>query len=277
MQSRRVNDVTPERPVAAESAVLAFVDVHKAYPSVEVLRGVTFEVKRGEVVVLCGPSGSGKSTLLRCIGCLEKIDRGDIVVDGIHLRTVRDPRKVREDIGFVFQQFNLYPHMTVLDNITLAARKVRGLSRAESNKRAMELLTRVGMPEKANAYPSQLSGGQQQRVAIARALAMRPALLLLDEPTSALDPEMTAEVLGVVAELAAGGMTMLVVTHEMAFARQVSQRIVFMEAGCVVYSASPEEFFGPASPARVKDFVGTLELKGVDRSRAARPNMTADD
>jgi polar amino acid transport system ATP-binding protein len=230
--------------------MIEFQDVSKWYGPTQVLREVDLAVAAGEVVVICGPSGSGKSTLLRCVNGLELIQRGRIVVDGVALDDPRtDLIRLRASIGMVFQAFNLYPHMTVLDNIALAPVIVRRRPRAEAVHAAHRLLAKVGIPEKAGAYPSQLSGGQQQRVAIARALAMDPKIMLFDEPTSALDPEMINEVLEVMVALAREGMTMLVVTHEMGFARRVADRVMFMDEGRVVEEAAPAVFFSnPANP-----------------------------
>jgi polar amino acid transport system ATP-binding protein len=226
---------------------------------VQVLRDVDLAVGAGEVVVICGPSGSGKSTLLRCVNALEPIQRGRIVVDGIALDDPgTDLTRLRASIGMVFQAFNLYPHMTVLENIVLAPVIVRRRPRADAVRAAHRLLDKVGIPEKIDAYPSQLSGGQQQRVAIARALAMDPKIMLFDEPTSALDPEMINEVLEVMVDLAREGMTMLVVTHEMGFARRVADRVLFMDEGRVVEEAAPDVFFSnPASP-RTRTFLSKI-------------------
>ena len=231
-------------------------DVEKFYGDFPALRGVSLDVREGEVVVVCGPSGSGKSTFLRCINGLERIQGGDIVVDGM---SVRDPRtnmkRLRSEVGMVFQSFNLYPHMTALRNITLAPLKVRGMKRVEADAVAHELLRKVGIPEKAERYPSELSGGQQQRVAIARALAMRPKVMLFDEATSALDPEVIHEVLSVMLNLAREGMTMIVVTHEMGFAREVADRVVFMDEGTIVETGEPKTFFASPHEERTKRFL----------------------
>ena len=216
-------------------------------------------VQPGEVVVIAGPSGSGKSTLIRCINRLERHDRGRIVVDGIELSDdLRNIDAVRSEVGMVFQSLNLFPHLTALQNITLAPTRVRGWSRPEAERVARELLARVGIPDKVHAYPAQLSGGQQQRVAIARALAMRPKIMLFDEPTSALDPEMIQEVLDVMKSLAHQGMTMLVVTHEMGFAREVAHRIMFIDEGTIVEEGSPEHFFTSPSHERTKQFLSKI-------------------
>ncbi|HEX6769385.1 MAG TPA: amino acid ABC transporter ATP-binding protein [Candidatus Binatia bacterium] len=216
-------------------------------------------IAAGNVVVVCGPSGSGKSTLIRCINRLETIESGEIVVDGLSLSDPKlDAAKLRANVGMVFQSFNLYPHMTVLQNITLAPVKVRNVTAAEAERIAKELLERVGIPDKANAYPANLSGGQQQRVAIARALAMKPKVMLFDEPTSALDPEMINEVLEVMTDLAKDGMTMVVVTHEMGFARRVAHRVIFMDQGKIVETAEPETFFAAPQSARAQQFLSKI-------------------
>jgi ABC-type polar amino acid transport system ATPase subunit len=231
-------------------------DVEKFYGDFQALRGVSLDVHEGEVVVICGPSGSGKSTLLRCVNGLERIQGGDIVVDGMSVRDPRtDLRKLRAEVGMVFQSFNLYPHMTALRNITLAPMKARGLGRAQAEAAAHELLRKVGIPEKAASYPAELSGGQQQRVALARSLAMRPKVMLFDEATSALDPEMIHEVLNVMLDLAREGMTMVVVTHEMGFAREVAGRVVFMDGGLIVETAEPKTFFSKPREERTRRFL----------------------
>ena len=218
-------------------------NLHKSFGHVEVLKGVDVSIEEKEVVVLIGPSGSGKSTLLRCMNYLEEPTSGDITVDNMKLDKHADINKIRENIGMVFQRFNLFPHMTVLENIVLAPTKVLKISRDEAISTAMDLLQRVGLKEKANSYPSQLSGGQQQRVAIARALAMKPKVMLFDEPTSALDPEMVTEVLDVMKSLANQGMTMVVVTHEMGFAREVGDRVLFVDEGRIIEEGTPKEIF----------------------------------
>ncbi|WP_027177161.1 amino acid ABC transporter ATP-binding protein [Desulfovibrio aminophilus] len=239
--------------------MIRFEHVQKWFHDLHVLNDVNLHIAPGEVVVICGPSGSGKSTLIRCINRLEPIQKGRIVVDGVD---VGDPRTnmvmLRAEVGFVFQQFNLYPHMTVLENIVLAPMLVRGTPRAEAEAAAMELLSKVNIPDKAGAYPSQLSGGQQQRVAIARGLAMKPRIMLFDEPTSALDPEMINEVLDVMKTLAREGMTMVVVTHEMGFAREVADRVIFMDHGALVEENTPEEFFNHPKQERTKDFLSKI-------------------
>ncbi len=236
--------------------MIRFEGVHKWFGKLHVLNDINLHVKPGEVVVVCGPSGSGKSTLIRTINDLEPINEGKLVVDGMDLSDRKtDINKLRAEIGFVFQQFNLYPHLSVLKNITLAPIKIRNLSRKDAEEQAMALLKRVGLSEKRDEYPSQLSGGQQQRVAIARGLAMNPKIMLFDEPTSALDPEMIGEVLQVMKDLAVSGMTMIVVTHEMGFAREVSHRIIFMDFGTVLEKAEPEEFFKNPKHERAKQFL----------------------
>ena len=246
-------------PEVSASVMVQARDVEKYYGVFQALRGVSLDVHEGEVVVICGPSGSGKSTLLRCINGLERIQGGDIVVDGM---SVRDPRTdlklLRAEVGMVFQSFNLYPHMTALRNITLAPMRVRGFKREEAEVVAHELLRKVGIPEKAASYPAELSGGQQQRVAIARSLAMRPKVMLFDEATSALDPEVIHEVLSVMLDLAREGMTMVVVTHEMGFAREVANRVVFMDEGVIVETAEPKAFFGSPREERTKRFLDKI-------------------
>jgi general L-amino acid transport system ATP-binding protein len=233
--------------------------VNKWFGDFHVLKDIDLEVGEREVVVVLGPSGSGKSTLIRCINRLEEHQEGDIIVDGVELTNdISNISAIRKETGMVFQQFNLFPHLTVLDNITLAQRQVRRRSKAEAEGIAMDLLTRVGIPEQARKYPGQLSGGQQQRVAIARALAMNPKIMLFDEPTSALDPEMIKEVLDVMKELARSGMTMIVVTHEMGFAREVADRVVFMESGRVVETGTPDDFFDNPQHERTKLFLSQI-------------------
>lgn len=241
------------------ASIIEFKEVHKFFGKNHVLRGVNTSVAEGEVVIICGPSGSGKSTMLRCINHLEKVDQGSLVVNGVDVGGPRpDLNKVRQETGMVFQSFNLFPHMTVLQNLMLAPLKVRKLNKADAESKARELLTKVGISQKADAYPSQLSGGQQQRVAIARALAMNPKIMLFDEPTSALDPEMIQEVLNVMQDLARSGMTMVTVTHEMGFAREVANRVIFMDGGVVVEEGSPQHFFEAPREERTKQFLSKI-------------------
>ena len=233
-------------------------NLHKSFGEHEVLKGIDLHINPQEVVVIIGPSGSGKSTLLRCMNLLEEPTSGSVVVDGIDLTGDSDINKAREEIGMVFQRFNLFPHMTVLQNITLAPIKVRNMAKHEAEKIARELLERVGLADKADAYPPQLSGGQQQRVAIARALAMRPKVMLFDEPTSALDPEMVNEVLDVMKGLANDGMTMAVVTHEMGFAREVGDRLLFVDGGNIIEQGPPKEVFENPKEERTKLFLSKV-------------------
>jgi ABC-type polar amino acid transport system ATPase subunit len=243
----------------APGSLVELEDVHKSFGDHVVLSGIDLAIGRGEAVVVAGPSGSGKSTMLRCINGLERIDSGELRFDGHSLpRAGKAITRLRAQIGMVFQQFNLFPHKTVLENITLAPVRVRGVAPKEAEERAWSLLERVGIPEKSDDYPADLSGGQQQRVAIARALAMDPKLMLFDEPTSALDPEMIREVLDVMRDLAREGMTMVVVTHEMGFAREVCDRIVFIDEGRIVEQGPPEEFFAAARSPRARDFVDKI-------------------
>ncbi len=248
----------PASPPAA-GAMIDVRDVSKSFGSLRVLKNVSMQVDRGQVVVVIGPSGSGKSTLLRCVNRLETVDSGEVVVDG---RSLSDPKlnvnAVRREIGVVFQSFNLFPHLTVLSNLTLAPMNVLKLDRAAAEERARRLLEKVGIPDKADALPTQLSGGQQQRVAIARALCMEPRIMLFDEPTSALDPEMIKEVLDVMRDLAREGMTMMVVSHEMGFAREVADRVIFMDQGEIVETGTPEHFFSEPEHERTKRFLGTI-------------------
>jgi len=239
--------------------MISFKHVNKYFGDLHVLQDINLEVAAGEVVVVCGPSGSGKSTLIRCINRLETIKDGKLVVDAmaVHERGTSMTR-LRAEIGFVFQQFNLYPHMTALENIILAPIKVRKMKRGEAEDLGRQILERVGLEDKADAYPSQLSGGQQQRVAIARGLCMRPKIMLFDEPTSALDPEMINEVLDVMRDLAREGMTMMVVTHEMGFAREVAHRIVFMDEGQLIEAAPPDEFFTQPRSERTRQFLSKI-------------------
>ncbi len=239
--------------------MIEFRAVSKWFGALQVLKDIHLTVAAGEVLVVCGPSGSGKSTLIRCINKLEPIQQGEIIVDGMALGDpATDITKLRAEVGMVFQQFNLYPHMTALQNITLAPIKVRRQVPAEAERIARDLLTKVGIPEKADHYPAQLSGGQQQRVAIARALAMQPKIMLFDEPTSALDPEMINEVLDVMVNLAKEGMTMIVVTHEMGFARKVAHRIIFMDEGRIVEQGDPQAFFANPQEERTRTFLSKI-------------------
>jgi polar amino acid transport system ATP-binding protein len=249
--------------MSAETAALLVEDVHKSFGATEVLQGIDLSLAEHEVVCLIGASGSGKSTLLRCVNLLEPIDAGRIVVRGTEI-TARgvDVNRVRRGIGIVFQAFNLFPHMSVLHNITLGPRKALGLSRSAAEARAGELLTRFGLADKRDEYPDRLSGGQQQRVAIVRALAMQPSLMLLDEVTSALDPELVAEVLAVIRELAAEGMTMLIATHEMSFARDVANRVCFLDAGRILEEGTPAEIFGTPREPRTQQFLQRIVEAG---------------
>jgi len=238
--------------------MISIKNLHKKFGNLHVLKDVNAHISEQEVVVIIGPSGSGKSTLLRCINYLEQPTEGEIVVDGIPLTSEANINKVREEVGMVFQRFNLFPHMTVLQNIMLAPVQVRKMPRDEAEKTALALLEKVGLSDKANVYPEQLSGGQQQRVAIARALAMKPKVMLFDEPTSALDPEMIKEVLDVMKNLANEGMTMAVVTHEMGFAREVGDRVIFMDEGRIVEEGLPDEVFLHAKEERTKTFLSKI-------------------
>ena len=243
----------------SEESIISLKNVNKWFGDFHVLQDVNLEVKKKERIVVCGPSGSGKSTMIRSINRLEEHQEGSIVVDGIELTgNLKNIDNVRKEVGMVFQQFNLFPHLTVLDNITLAPIWVRKKPRAEAESMARALLERVGIPEQAEKFPGQLSGGQQQRVAIARSLAMEPRVMLFDEPTSALDPEMIKEVLDVMKELALSGMTMMVVTHEMGFAREVADRIMFMEGGEIVEVGTPEHFFTNPTEDRTKLFLSQI-------------------
>ncbi|KXG78768.1 Glutamine transport ATP-binding protein GlnQ [Fervidicola ferrireducens] len=234
-------------------------DLYKNFGKLEVLKGINARIEKGEVVVVIGPSGSGKSTFLRCLNLLEKPTRGEIKIEG---KSLLDPstdiNKVRQDVGMVFQHFNLFPHKTVVENITLAPIKVKGISPKDAREKAMELLERVGLADKAECFPASLSGGQKQRVAIARALAMNPKVMLFDEPTSALDPEMIKEVLDVMKDLASEGMTMVVVTHEMRFAREVGDRVLFMDEGKILEEGTPEEIFESPQNPRTKEFLSKI-------------------
>lgn len=243
----------------ADSVLIKTEGLEKSFGKVQVLKGITTEIHKGEVVVIIGPSGSGKSTFLRTLNLLEEPTGGKIYFEGVD---ITDPKininKHRQKMGMVFQQFNLFPHMTVLKNMTLAPMKLLKLSKADAEKRATELLDRVGLADRANAYPNQLSGGQKQRVAIVRALCMQPDVMLFDEPTSALDPEMVGEVLGAMKKLAEDGMTMAVVTHEMGFAREVADRVLFIDEGIIMEEGTPEEVFGNPKSPRLKDFLSKV-------------------
>jgi len=240
-------------------AQLEIIDLHKRFGELEVLKGVTMSVNKGEVVVIIGPSGSGKSTLLRCINRLEEPTSGKIFLDGVDITDSRvDINKVRQRIGIVFQQFNLFPHLTALQNITLGPIKIKKMDKREAEELGMKLLEKVGLAEKADYYPAQLSGGQQQRVAIARALAINPEVMLFDEVTSALDPELVKEVLDVMKQLARDGMTMVVVTHEMGFAREVGDRVIFMDDGVIVEEGKPEQIFSNPKHERTRKFLSMI-------------------
>ena len=237
-------------------------NLHKYFGGLEVLKGIDYHVKPGTCVVVIGPSGSGKSTFLRCLNRLEKPTKGSVVIDGVDIMDPKtDINQMRQKIGMVFQQFNLFPHKTVLENVTLAPIKLKGMEKGAAHQLAMDLLNRVGVGDKANNYPGQLSGGQKQRVAIARSLAMNPEAILFDEPTSALDPEMVGEVLDVMKKLAKEGMTMVVVTHEMGFAREVVDRVVFMDGGHIIEEGTPEEIFQSPKNERLKAFLGKVSTK----------------
>ncbi len=237
-------------------AIVRMENVDKYYGDFHVLKNINFTVNEGEIVVVCGPSGSGKSTLIRCINKLEEIDSGEIVVDGFDLYAKKiNINQVRAETGMLFQHFNLFPHLTILENITIAQRKVKGTSKHDANETALKLLERVGLVHKAEGYPNELSGGKKQRVAIARTLAMKPKIILFDEPTSALDPEMIGGVLDVMRELAKENFTIVCVTHEMGFAKEVSNRVVFMDEGIIIEEATPEEFFAHPKTERAQKFL----------------------
>lgn len=241
------------------NAIISIKDLHKYFGKNEVLKGIDLDIQQGQVVVIIGPSGSGKSTFLRTMNLLEVPTKGTVTFEGVDITDKsNDVFKMREKMGMVFQQFNLFPNMTVLDNITLSPIKTKGIAKDEAEKKAKELLEKVGLPDKANAYPQSLSGGQQQRIAIARGLAMDPDVLLFDEPTSALDPEMVGEVLAVMQDLAKSGMTMVIVTHEMGFAREVADRVIFMDGGVIVEDGTPEEVFEHTKEERTKDFLSKV-------------------
>lgn len=272
---------TVPSPTQTDVPFVALRDVQKQFGETEVLRGIDLSVRQGEVVVIIGPSGSGKSTILRCIALLEPIQGGTISVDGalISAGTGGDAvnrsvtRRIRQEIGMVFQAFNLFPHLTVIDNITLAPRLVRGMARDDAEKLARDLLDQVGLADKADQYPARLSGGQQQRAAIARALAMKPQVILFDEVTSALDPELVGEVLRVMRQLADEGMTMVSVTHEMGFARDVADRVVFMDHGRVVEEGTPDHVFGEPKEKRTQDFLRQLTERELGTGNRRRHNQ----
>lgn len=239
--------------------MIEVVNLHKSFGDLKVLKGVNTKIEKQEVVCVIGASGSGKSTFLRCLNLLEEPDDGEIYIDGVSLlEHKKDINRLRQKVGMVFQQFNLFPHMTVLENITLAPIKLKGMRKSEAEEKAMELLHKVGLPDKNDQYPNHLSGGQKQRVAIARALAMDPEIMLFDEPTSALDPEMVGEVLNVMKQLANEGMTMVVVTHEMGFAREVGDRIMFMDEGIIFEEGPPEQIFKNPQKERTREFLGKV-------------------
>ncbi|HFH9838059.1 TPA: amino acid ABC transporter ATP-binding protein [Streptococcus suis] len=241
------------------NAIISIKDLHKYFGKNEVLKGIDLEIEQGQVVVIIGPSGSGKSTFLRTMNLLEVPTKGTVTFEGVDITDKsNDIFKMREKMGMVFQQFNLFPNMTVLDNITLSPVKTKGLPKDEAEAIALDLLEKVGLPDKADAYPQSLSGGQQQRIAIARGLAMDPDVLLFDEPTSALDPEMVGEVLAVMQDLAKSGMTMVIVTHEMGFAREVADRVIFMDGGVIVEDGTPEDIFDNTSEERTRDFLSKV-------------------
>ena len=262
MSETAAANAAPEHPhmvVSDTDVAIEITDMNKWYGDFHVLRNINLKVMRGERIVVCGPSGSGKSTMIRCVNRLEEHQKGKIVVDGIELTNdIKRIDEIRREVGMVFQHFNLFPHLTILENCTLAPIWVRKMPKKEADEVAMRYLTRVKIPEQANKYPGQLSGGQQQRVAIARALCMSPRTMLFDEPTSALDPEMIKEVLDVMVDLAEEGMTMIVVTHEMGFARQVANRVIFMDAGQIIEQNEPEAFFTNPQHDRTKLFLSQI-------------------
>ena len=254
-----VNDTKNMRDISSNEDIISINNLHKSFGKNEVLKGVNTNIKKGEVVVVIGPSGSGKSTFLRCLNLLEEPTDGKIIFEGTDITDKKSNiNKMREKMGMVFQQFNLFPHKSVMQNITLAPIQVKGIYRSEAEEKAVKLLNKVGLSEKAAAYPASLSGGQKQRIAIARALAMEPDVMLFDEPTSALDPEMVGEVLNVMKELANEGMTMVVVTHEMGFAREVGDRIIFMDGGNIVEEGTPQEIFSNPKNKRTIEFLSKV-------------------
>ena len=258
-QAEMVSPDAPDTMTVSDEVAIEIKDMNKWYGEFHVLRNIDLTVQKGERIVVCGPSGSGKSTLIRCINALEKFQKGSITVDGVPLTSdLKKVEEVRREVGMVFQHFNLFPHLTILENCTLAPIWVRKMPKKQANEIAMTYLERVKIPEQAGKYPGQLSGGQQQRVAIARALCMNPNVMLFDEPTSALDPEMIKEVLDVMVDLARSGMTMICVTHEMGFARQVANRVVFMDQGQIVESNAPEPFFTDPQHERTKLFLSQI-------------------
>ena len=268
------------RPTRHMNEVLLKIEgLRKSFGGLQVLKGLTTTIEKGEVMVMIGPSGGGKSTFLRCMNLLEQPTEGSIVFDGVDIVSAdeRTKNRVRGEMGMVFQHFNLFPHLTILDNITLAPRLVRGVDRATAERKAMELLERVGLGAKAKAYPQQLSGGQKQRVAIVRSLAMEPKVMLFDEPTSALDPEMVGEVLDVMKDLAKNGMTMVVVTHEMRFARDVASRVLFLEGGRIAEEGSPQEVFGNPKCDRLREFLGKVEVAGMRKDVLADGKVDVDE
>lgn len=259
MTNVELNQTRRNAAAAGQDPIIRIASLNKYYGAFHALKDINLDVKKGERIVICGPSGSGKSTMIRCINRIENFESGKILVDGISLaESMKNVNAVRAEVGMVFQQFNLFPHLTVLQNCMLAPIRVRGSSKSDAEAIAMKFLERVRIPDQANKYPAQLSGGQQQRVAIARALCMSPKIMLFDEPTSALDPEMVKEVLDTMISLADEGMTMLCVTHEMGFARQVADRVIFMDGGEIIEMATPQEFFSAPKNERTRSFLGQI-------------------